>query len=286
MDKIYLDSIECSDNPIIITETNKIYHLDNGNYLKIRKKTNCNNLEIKKIEQKILYADKIHDLKHLVKPIRIVYSNKSNPVYIGYEMRAVDGVNFDEKGIISKEEDKYNLQRYAELYLKAEQTVKEANAQGIIMPDMLSENNILINKNEEIEFIDYDDMQIGALSCSTISDVYDEIDENGICRINLPYKYYKNGLLNNNIDKKSLFYIYLENTFNLTPEEVQMLGNNKNLMQYLGIHDDNIENKFGVFFDDNPKVDNEYLGSTTIDIANKYELRPGRHDTKSLYKKR
>lgn len=285
MNKIYLDSLEYNDNQVIYTDKNKIYYLSNGDYLKIRKRTNYDSFEIKQLEKKILYADKLHDLENLVKPKCIVYSSITNPTYVGYQMSKIDGVNFDKNNIIIKEEDKYDLQRYARLYLKAEQTVKEANEQGIIIPDMLTDNNVLINKDEEIKFIDYDDMQIGDIASNAISNVYAEEDNDGNVKINLSDKYYTDGLFNSNIDKQSLFYLYLENTFNLTPEEVQKLGSNKNLMQFLGINDDSIVNKFGTFYDVS-NIDNDYLGDTTIDIANKYEFRPGYHGTKALYKKR
>ena len=284
MKKLYLKSLECIRT--IDAANNTIYFLPNGDCIKAVKRDKVDEKSIKTIERKVLYADNLFGLSHLAKPKYAIYTDEKNPKYFGYGMKSVQGINFDGKNIIHKEADKYDLFRYAMLYLKAEKIVKEANKQGIIMPDLLSSNNVLITKDDQIEFVDYDDMQIGPYQTEVINGYYIAEDNSGISIPNLSDKYYTKNMFNNNIDKKSLLYLYLENTFGITPDVVEKLGNNKKLMQFLGINDECIMNKFGVFFDDNPKVDNEYLGSTTIDIANKYELRPGRHDTKSLYKKR
>ena len=264
MQKIYISNLKYNNKKEIDTEKNEIYRLNKNTYFKMMKNYNAN--EACEKERKIIYADNIKGISSIVKPKCAVYLDAQKSKYIGYIMDRVDGVEFDHDNICKN--TKYsdsNLYRYADLYLKLEKIVKSANRNGVIIPDLCSINNVLIDSSDKIHIIDYDDMQVGSIDADCLSSIYS--------LSNLSEKYYKDGLFNDNLDKKSLLYMYLKITFNMNPDVIQKLTYKKDgskLIKYLGIKDYDIKNKIGSYFND--EVDNDYLGYTTMQIADRYDL--------------
>ena len=53
------------------------------------------------------------------------------------------------------------MHRYFEIYRKIEELIIKANKKDIVLPDLCTLDNIIITPNGDVEFIDYDGMQIG-----------------------------------------------------------------------------------------------------------------------------
>ena len=102
----------------------------------------------------------------------------------------------------------HDLETVSNIIINISNEVKKANQEGIHLPDLGNSSNILVNpKNKEIKFIDYDGMQI---------DKYPSFNSSGLVNnIVVPftrnpmYCCMKDGLVNSNFDKLSLYALFI-----------------------------------------------------------------------------
>jgi len=266
---------------------NKLFRLDNGDYLKVFPFQLLNDCKViiedadYNLEHKILASDNSNAPKEIVRPKYAVYRDKKLKIFKGYVMDKATGNFYTPETILRNDQDAFDLHRYAEIYTKLENVVKEANQDGIIIPDLCTTGNIILtNSSGDVKLIDYDGMQIDNYGTRNYSKVY-------CYQVDYFYpKYHYHNLYTDNIDKKSLFLIYLFNTFEITPDKIDDLTlqkDAKELFDYLGIVDEEIKNKMGLYF--NNKKDNDYLDSTVNDIADNYNIEFSNRHVKKLIKK-
>lgn len=87
----------------------------------------------------------------------------------GFTMEDVNGLSLEEYCESLGLDFIYNLQKYADLFAKIEGAVRKANDNGIIMPDLCTHGNIMVQNDGKIRIIDYDGLQIKENSSITIS---------------------------------------------------------------------------------------------------------------------
>lgn len=101
-----------------------------------------------------------------------------------------------------------NLETISSVFIDMSNEVKKANKEELNLPDLGNSSNILINpKNKEIKFIDYDGMQIGKYPSFNSS----RLVNNDIAPFtrNPRYCNLREGLVNNNFDKLSLYALFI-----------------------------------------------------------------------------
>lgn len=217
--KKFSDSI--LNNAKLITKGNGFfmtYDLNNGNIIKVVKTPyECleqNNMMflsatynsfIDELYKKLLKADDIQS-SSIILPNAIYMSGDIPRAYtIPKQNNMIDLNSFFKK---------YNdLETISNILLKISSEVKNANKEKINFPDLGTTSNILIDPNKkDIKFIDYDGLQINNFSSFCISGLINDLVEPHVSG----HKYYdvRNGLSNNNLDKLSLYAIFLYYTTN------------------------------------------------------------------------
>lgn len=171
----------------------KLYKIFSHFYLYILKQHGIN------IEEKLLYADKLTDLKEISMPTAIIYHEGE---VVGYEMEKYEGTTYDQIPYDSN----YTLMDFANLYSRLEEVLNKANDRNIVIPDFASCDNILFLNGDrtniqdnEIRILDYSDFQIGEHKTFIIS--------TGInCDVIKTPKYYdkQKGLYKKELNKLSL----------------------------------------------------------------------------------
>jgi hypothetical protein len=146
--------------PIYRGEGSTIYRLPDGRLLKVAKPIvfqTCQALGIK-YENKILSTAAV-SVKEIVTPLSAVYEGSWCRGYTMEEVSGVDLNRYDDDFTLA---DRGNLDHFAELYAKIEEVVIKANRVGIIMPDLCTFDNIIIQSDGSLKFIDFDGMQLGS----------------------------------------------------------------------------------------------------------------------------
>ena len=189
------------------------YDLNNGNIIKVVKTpydcldqlnmmylTANYNYFISDLYKKLLKSKDVQSNK-IVLPNTIYMSNDIPRAYTIPKLNNMIGLN----QLFEKEN---NLETISNLIIKISNEVKNANKEGIYFPDLGTISNILVNpNNRDIMFIDYDGLQIDTFSSYSISGLIDDLVEPHVSG----KKYYdmKTGLSNRNLDKLSLYAIFL-----------------------------------------------------------------------------
>lgn len=96
-------------------------------------------------------------VEEIVAPLSVVYNHG---ICCGYTMEEVNGMSLpdycDNLFLCSNE----NLNIYSELYTNVENVVRKANENGIVIPDLCTAGNIMVQNDGKIRLIDYDGLQI------------------------------------------------------------------------------------------------------------------------------
>lgn len=271
MKKEQLESIERKEL-FYNGESAAIFRLTDGRLLKIAKPVvfeSCFAVGVN-YEEKISKTN-ARSIKEIVNPISIVYNNRQ---CVGYTMEEITGATFNEFDQAYTKSQLSDLNMYTELYKKIESVVKKANQAGIVMPDLCTCDNIIIQPNNEIKFIDFDGMQFGSkdksINMSTSLG-------NPLYYINNP-KYCSNEFhFSQELDKTSLTILMFLAIFRIdlkkigeidyrTKEKVTL----KDVFQMLGIEDYEFMNKVATNL--SPTKKGVYLGRDLERIAKNYEM--------------
>ena len=137
-----------------------------------------------------------------------------------------------------------------------EKLVKEAS-DDIVFPCLLDREDMIVDKKGKINFINYDNIQVGRQKSLEVSDKLGD----AIAYYN---KYKENGLYTKQLDIRSLIIYYYQIMFG-----VDIVNDRVDLEKLIG-GDEELERKTRLIFDDIDE--NEYIGKDVLRIADSYEL--------------
>ena len=140
-------------------ECSTIYQLNDGRLLKL----NSRYLQSLYFMAGVSYENKIldtraHEVSEIVSPLSAFYADG---FCRGYTMEKIAGIDLNQYSDNLNIYERADLEKYARLYCKIEDAIKKANRLGIVMPDLCTCSNIIIDQANKIRFVDYDGMQFG-----------------------------------------------------------------------------------------------------------------------------
>lgn len=286
MEKVQLNSLK-TVKLISNREASFVYLLSDGSVLKIF--SSITNLYYKEfgfdLEGKILNSKQIDNVPEIVIPNSAVYRGSE---FIGYTTKYIDGINYGQWDARLSMDERCNLLMYANVYSKIEDIIKRANEKNIVFPDLLTVENIIFTKDNEIKFIDYDGLQIDEYNGISISKALGEQKLHFIPK-------YERGRLHftNNLDMKSLIFLYFITTFNISLFNIGKINRETlkpitvdDIFEMIGLDDDDIKHKVWLCFKD--ECPNVFLGDDVFKIAENYNMTcyPYNYGGKTKYIKR
>ena len=228
-----------------------------------------------------LAEDKIellHSYKHIpeiVLPQAKVVSERTG-AFAGYIMNKTPGITFPELHENLPLSKLRKINYLTAWYLKIEDAIKKVNENDIIVPDIGTMYNIMINENKDVRLIDCDSWQVGPYNAFEISTLLGEQEQYEIRK----YIDLKTKLFKDNLDKKSLALMYfvtvpgleLEGTiireqraFNWSTTQAI-----ETLFHEMGLEDVDFQHKIWKMYQ--PNEDNDYIGEDVRRIAENYVL--------------
>lgn len=236
-------------------------------------------------EKKVLLAKPLEHTKEVLIPDAALYNY--NDQFLGYRMKEAKGIDYNTFDVNRSYDDIRDLYKFSDQYLQLEDVVKRAHKDNIIMPDLCTFDNLYIDEHGNLQFIDYDGLQIGDLVASSISTTLGD-DSLYMCS-----KYFdeKKHLFTENLDIKSLIYSYFLHCFNVRLDRVGMKipGTSEVItLDYIfytiNLHDADFQHKVWKCLQNTG--DNEYIGEDTKRIAEKYTMQAERYQDTTLHIKR
>ena len=254
------------------TETASIYLLNNGDILKIYNPgiiDNHKKLGID-IESKILSAVPIKQSPEIIVPTTAVYDKHGQ--FCGYIMPRANGIDFNSYDASLTMEQRRDLNQYAEVHYKLESVLRRNP--NIVFPDFCTCDNIFIDSRKNIQFIDYDGLQVGThrtLSISTsIGEIAAHLNNSKYCKD----KWY----FTKELDKKSSIILFYLTAFNIDLNKVGMIDpysgtpiTLEDVFSIINLDDPDICHKTYKIFDDSQP--NEYLGNDILNLGEKYDVQ-------------
>lgn len=220
--------------------------------------------------EKILLESEKHEINSSIKkPLELIYQNNN---FCGYIMDRAKGVSFNERNDKLPKRDINNLYKYARLHNNIEKIIKDSS--DIVFPDLLTCDNIFVDKDLNIELIDFDGFQLGNIKTIGMSTSLGS--EQNIMSFN---KYYNKdlGIFTKELDIKSLIHLYFLDVFNIDLNKVGLrnpytgkIVTIDSLFEHLNLTNYDLMHKVWKIFEENEK--NEYLGDVVFDIAEQYNM--------------
>lgn len=274
---------------IATTEKSTIYQLKNG---RIFKQYNPYVIEDQKlfdvdIESKILSAQPLKQSPEIIVPEMAVYT--PNGQFCGYIMQRANGIDLNTYDDCLTTKQRSDLKKYAEIHYKLESVLRRNP--DIVFPDFCTCDNIFIDSKGNIQFIDYDGLQIGShksYSVSTSLGSFYDIVRN-------PKYFTKDKFFTKELDKKSSIILFYLSVFNVNLNNVGIINpmNGKpvtldDIFECINLDDPDICHKTWKIFNDNQP--NEYLGKDMFNLEEKYNMQvftmPNNMRIKRLIKKK
>lgn len=275
METILVESIKPKK---IITNTLKgtVMELENGDILKLFGSIyDGEDYFIKLLEKKIELLHSYNHISGIVIPKEKVFCEETGK-FVGYTMDKTPGVSFPELHENLPLSKLRKISYLTELYLKIEEIVKKINENGIIVPDIATMNNIMVDDRKNMSLIDCDSWQVGPYMSLDISTLLGKQEQYGISKYTDPVT----GLLKNNLDKKSLALMYFVTVPGILLEETirkhgELLGftttqSIEYIFAQLGLDDVDFQHKIWKMYQ--PDGDNEYIGDDVRRISENYVL--------------
>lgn len=273
MRKSFLQEINLNKSKkIATTEGATVIKLNNGNILKIY---HPGMVEAAKlvgidIEAKILSAEPIKNSPEILIPTAAVYM--PNGTFCGYIMPCARGIDYNTYDDRFTHQDRENLDKYAKVHYKLESVLRRNP--NIVFPDFCTCDNIFIDARDNVQFIDYEGIQIGNYRPVCLSTSLG----NPIQYINNPKYFTKNQLFTKELDKKSSIILFYLTAFNIdlnkvgtyNPFEMRNVTLD-DIFQMLNLDDLDLCHKTWKIF--NNKESNEFLGSEILKLSEKYDLK-------------
>lgn len=254
--------------PVATSEIAQVYQTKDGEILKLFMPQYLEVLKTVNIcmEQKILDAKSETDIPELLIPTSAVYT--PNHQFVGYTLLQAKGIDYNKYNNLSLEEQS-DLYHYAEIYKKIETPIRQAS--HLVFPDLCTLDNIFIDEDKNIQFIDYDGIQVGHhKSISISSSLGDPMQY-------MNSKYMQHNFYTKELDKKSLIILYFLDTFHANLNKVGSIdpatGQRVTLDDFfecIQLDDCDVMNKVWKLFQNNKE--NEYLGDDVFHIAENYQM--------------
>ena len=250
-------------------ETAQVFLLQNGKVLKLFKSDILLHFKstLLNLEQKVLDSENVFLPKEIIRPNDAVYDGN---VFVGYTMDLARGVNYNERDEKFTILERANLYRYADVHFKLERLMQ--STPDIVYPDICTCDNIYVDKNDNIQLIDYDGFQVKGYPSNSISSTLGSPFQYMNSR-----KYSCEGLFTKELDKKSLILLYFLSTFNI---DLNKVGNPNpytgqkitldDVFECINLCDYDIMNKVWKIFREDKE--NEYLGEDVFCLAQDYDM--------------
>lgn len=267
--RIITDSTLSKSMVISNGEFARVYRLKDGSILKVFDPAV---LRIFKeigvdLELKILDARRMPNAKEILIPTAAAY--KSN-TFVGYMMPCARGVNYNKIDNNLSFSDREDLWAYAKRHNSIENVL--VRAEDVIFPDLCTCDNIFIDENGRVQFIDYDGLQVGKHQSYVMS---------GALGNQIQYytpKYRTGDLFNKNLDKKSSIFLYFVSAFNVNLEKIGctnpftgMRVTLDSLFKELNLDDPDVCHKVWKLFQQSE--DNDFLRDDVFRMAEKYDMK-------------
>ena len=248
-----------------------IIRLKNGDILKIFEPSILEASKIigSDVEKKVLAAKPLKKSPEILIPKAAYYDKNGN--FIGYTIPEAKGINYNDYQDSFTITERLDLKKYAKDHSKIESVVRRNS--DIVFPDLCTCDNIFIDSKGNIQFIDYDGLQIGEYNANSISTTLG----NPLQYIESK-KYYQNSRFTKELDKRSSIFLYFITAFNIDLSKVGQINpftgkrvTIEDIFTSLDFHDQDICHKIWKLFQENE--DNEYLGDDVFRIAEEYKLK-------------
>ena len=270
------------------SDSSDVIRLQDGSFLKIFNSTMkfiCQTLDID-LEKKITSLKPIKEVPEIIIPDTAIYDGRN---FIGYVMPAAKGISIRQANDKKELQDWFNLPLLTKEYSSLEKVIKRANEHDIIFPDLLTLDNIFVEKIGDkfsYNMIDSEGIQLGQENYQRCAQISSSLGDD--CQY-LKEKYMQSvlengipeytGFLKTNLDKRSLLFLYFSSVIGIDLQSV--ITNNPTIkMQracfeyYMNIINVPTELKQIAeitLFDDTK--DNLYLDSLVDDIAENNDLQ-------------
>lgn len=213
-------------------------------------------------EKKILASHYISELPELNTPTSAIYDKRTNR-FIASRSPYIEGKNYNQIYTDSLTD----ITKPCNLHIRLENFLQRADKYNIVLPDYGSLNNLIIDKNNNFHFIDYDGIQINEhRSLAVSSSISTPLIQTS--------KYYNNNFFTPELNILSHYVILLLDIVNAnlltvgkkTPNGVITLDD---FFNTIGLDNYDIQNKIWKLFQQNKK--NEYLGEDLINLQENYK---------------
>jgi len=257
---------------IASTESSVVYKLNDGSILKIY---NPSIIGLQKIigldvEAKILSAQPLNQSPEILVPSSAVYDQ--NGIFRGYTMQCANGIDFNTYDEQLTLEERKDLQKYTEIHHKLESVLRRNP--NIVFPDFCTCDNIFIDSRNNIQFIDYDGLQIGGHKSISLSTSLGGIQEH----ITNPKYFTPNQMFTKELDKKSSIYLFYLTAFNIDLTNVGKINpftgkliTLDDIFACLNLDDPDLCHKTHKLFVDNQP--NEFLGEDILNLSERYDVK-------------
>lgn len=225
-------------------ETSYIYRLEDGRLYKKAKSILLDHCYRNGIDYEAKILDtRARQVSEMVSPLTAVYGDDG---ISGFTMEEVEGPNLTDYDKDFTIQQLCDLWHYYELFQKLETVVEKANKVGIVLPDLCTCENIIVQKDGNIKIIDYDGNQIGENDKSMcFSSVLQHIREYARSSKFMPRPQY----FSPELDKTSLTILMFLTVFNVDLNTVGTIDPSgelitvKYIFDYLNIHDEQFMKK-------------------------------------------
>lgn len=225
-------------------ETSYIYRLEDGRLYKKAKSILFDVCRRNGIDYEAKILDtRAHAVKEIVSPLSVVYTDDR---LSGFTMEEVEGPTLTDYDKDFTIEQFCDLWHYYELFHKLETIIEKANKVGIVMPDLCTCENIIVQKDGNLRIIDYDGNQFGEDDKSIcFSTTLKHIRE----YVKSPKFMVKQQSFTTELDKTSLTILMFLTIFNVDLNTIGMLDPSgervtlKYIFDYLNLHDEQFMNK-------------------------------------------
>ena len=225
-------------------ETSYIYRLEDGRLYKKAKSILFDVCRRNGIDYEAKILDtRAHAVKEIVSPLSAVYTDDR---LSGFTMEEVEGPTLTDYDKDFTIEQVCDLWHYYELFHKLETIIEKANKVGIVMPDLCTCENIIVQKDGNLRIIDYDGNQFGEDDKSIcFSTTLKHIRE----YVKSPKFMVKPQSFTTELDKTSLTILMFLTIFNVDLNTIGMLDPSgervtlKYIFDYLNLHDEQFMNK-------------------------------------------
>lgn len=266
-----------------------VIKLNNGSILKIFKQHTLEVLEELNIdiESKILSAVPLKNSPEILIPTSAAYDEAGK--FIGYTMLPAKGVSYTLYNDNLTLEQRKDLKRYAKVHHKIESVLRRNK--DMVFPDVCTCDNIFIDNKQNIEFIDYDGIQVKNHRAISLSTALGEA-----APILSDKKYFTDDLFyTKELDKKSSIFLYFICALNINLTKVGEIDpltgravTLDDIFSCINLDDPDICHKVWKTFQ--KCESNEFLGDDIYRMVDKYDIEIlGRHNNtyfKRLLKKR